>query len=69
VLADLPGVKSEDVNVELSDQTVTISGTRVPYEEGQAQQLERPFGAFSRSSCSCPASTRRASPPSTRMES
>jgi HSP20 family protein len=48
VLVDLPGVRSEDVNVELSDQRLTISGTRVPYEQRQVQQLERPFGAFSR---------------------
>ena len=48
VLVDLPGVKSEDVNIELTGQMLTISGTRVPYETGRVQQLERPFGAFSR---------------------
>jgi HSP20 family protein len=48
VLVDLPGVKSEDVSIELADQMLTISGTRVPYETGWVQQLERPFGAFSR---------------------
>jgi HSP20 family protein len=48
VLVDLPGVKSEDVNVELNNQTLTISGIRVPFETGQVQQLERPFGAFAR---------------------
>ena len=48
VLVDLPGVKSEDVNIELTDQMLTISGTRVPYETVRVQQLERRFGAFSR---------------------
>jgi HSP20 family protein len=49
VLADLPGVKKEDVSVELSDQTLTISGTRVPEQRGEAQTLERPYGSFVRS--------------------
>ncbi len=48
VLLDLPGVKSEDVRIELSDQVLTISGTKVPYESGTAQLLERPYGSFSR---------------------
>lgn len=48
VLVDLPGVKSEDVGIELSDQVLTISGSRVPYEEGEAKQVERPWGAFTR---------------------
>jgi HSP20 family protein len=48
VLVDLPGVKSEDVNIELTDQMLTISGTRVPFETGRVQQLERAFGSFSR---------------------
>ncbi len=49
ILADLPGVKKEDVSIELSDQTLTISGTRVPEETGKAQTLERPYGSFVRS--------------------
>lgn len=48
VLVDLPGVESEDVNVELTDQLLTISGVRVPFESGDAKQLERPYGAFMR---------------------
>jgi HSP20 family protein len=48
VLVDLPGVKSEDVAVELIDQVLTISGSRAPMETGEAQRLERPSGSFVR---------------------
>lgn len=48
VLVDLPGVKSEDVVVELIDQVLTISGSRAPVETGEALRLERPSGSFVR---------------------
>ncbi|HEV3478553.1 MAG TPA: Hsp20/alpha crystallin family protein [Gaiellaceae bacterium] len=48
VLLDLPGVKEEDVIVELKNDVLTISGTRVPVETGEAQRVERPFGSFVR---------------------
>lgn len=48
VLVDLPGVKQEDVAIELEDQILTISGTRVPVEVGEAQHVERPYGSFMR---------------------
>ncbi len=48
VLVDLPGVKQEDVSIELEDELLTISGTRVPVEVGDAQHLERPYGSFTR---------------------
>jgi HSP20 family protein len=48
VMVDLPGVRSDDVQIELTDQTLAISGTRVPVETGEAQRVERPYGAFSR---------------------
>jgi HSP20 family protein len=48
VLVDLPGVKSEDVVVELIDQALTISGSRAPFETGEALRLERPSGSFVR---------------------
>ncbi|MGZ4463571.1 MAG: Hsp20/alpha crystallin family protein, partial [Gaiellaceae bacterium] len=48
VLLDLPGVKSEDVVVELSDQVLTISGSRAPVETGEARRSERPHGSFVR---------------------
>jgi HSP20 family protein len=47
-IVDLPGVKSEDVTIEVNDQVLTLSGARVPMETGDAQLLERSFGAFSR---------------------
>src|SRR5579871_5904967 len=47
-LVDLPGVKPDDVTIEVNDQVLTLSGTRVPVEIGEAQLLERPFGSFSR---------------------
>jgi HSP20 family protein len=49
LLFDLPGVKPEDVSIEVHDQKLTVAGTRVPsVEPGTAQQLERPFGSFTR---------------------
>lgn len=48
VMLDLPGVKSEDVSVEVTDQVLSISGSRVPVETGDAQLVERPFGSFVR---------------------
>jgi HSP20 family protein len=48
VLVDLPGVKSEDVSIEVNDQVLTISGARVPIETGESQLVERPYGSFVR---------------------
>jgi HSP20 family protein len=48
VMLDLPGVKAEDVSIEVSDRELTISGSRVPVETGEAQLVERPFGSFVR---------------------
>src|SRR5919199_575995 len=48
VLVDLPGVKSEDVTIEVTDDVLSISGSRVPVETGDAQLVERPFGSFVR---------------------
>ena len=31
VMIDVPGVKSEDVSIEVSDQVLTISSSRVPW--------------------------------------
>jgi HSP20 family protein len=49
VMADLPGVKSADVTIEVNEQVLTISGSRAPMETGEAQTLERPYGSFVRS--------------------
>jgi HSP20 family protein len=48
VQVDLPGVKREDVTIELENQVLSISGTRVPVEVGEAQRVERPYGSFVR---------------------
>jgi HSP20 family protein len=48
VRVDLPGVKSEDVNVELNDNVLSIVGSRVPADTGSALIAERPYGSFAR---------------------
>ena len=50
--ADLPGLSDEDVNVQLEDNVLTISGERKAEQETQQEgyyRLERAFGAFARS--------------------
>jgi len=50
--ADLPGLADEDVNVQLEDNELTISGERTSEHEQQQEgyyRLERAFGSFSRS--------------------
>jgi HSP20 family protein len=50
--ADLPGVSDEDVNIQLQDNVLTISGERKTEHETQHEgyyRLERAFGGFSRS--------------------
>jgi HSP20 family protein len=50
--ADLPGLSDDDVNVELEDSTLTISGERKAEHEEHEQgfyRLERAYGTFSRS--------------------
>ena len=48
VLVDLPGVKSDEVTIEVSDHVLSISGSRARTEIGEAQLSERPFGSFVR---------------------
>jgi len=48
VKVDLPGVKPEDVNVEVNDNVLSLSGARVTEETGAAQLVERPYGSFAR---------------------
>jgi HSP20 family protein len=48
VLLDLPGVKPDEVTIEINDQVLTIAGARPATEQGAAQLSERPSGAFVR---------------------
>jgi HSP20 family protein len=48
VKVDLPGVKADDVNIEVNEGVLSISGTRVAEETGHAQLVERPYGSFVR---------------------
>lgn len=50
--ADLPGVSEEDVNIELEDNVLTISGERRSKHEESKEgyfRVERSFGSFRRS--------------------
>lgn len=49
--ADLPGLTREDVNIEIKDRVLTISGERSTESERQGEgfhRVERSFGRFSR---------------------
>jgi HSP20 family protein len=50
--ADLPGLAEGDVNIELDDTVLTVSGERKPAHESHKEgyyRVERAWGAFSRS--------------------
>jgi HSP20 family protein len=50
--ADLPGMSEEDVNIEVEDRVLTVSGERKTEHETTKEgyhRVERAFGAFSRS--------------------
>lgn len=52
IKADLPGVKKEDVRIELGDGLLTLSGQRHEEKEEKGEnrlRVERFFGSFSRS--------------------
>ena len=52
VRADLPGMSTDDVNIEVKDGTLTVSGERKAEHESEREgyyRVERAFGAFSRS--------------------
>src|SRR5216117_1139261 len=50
--ADLPGLSKDDVNIEVNDDVLTVSGERKSENEEKADgyyRVERAFGRFSRS--------------------
>jgi HSP20 family protein len=50
--ADLPGMSEDDINIELEDSTLTVSGERKAEHESKEEgyyRVERAFGSFSRS--------------------
>ena len=50
--ADLPGLSEEDVNIEIKDGVLTVSGERKAEHEEKSEgfyRVERAFGSFSRS--------------------
>src|SRR3954453_16980216 len=50
--ADLPGLSEENVNIEVEDRVLTISGERQAEHEASKEgyhRVERAFGSFSRS--------------------
>ncbi len=51
VKAELPGIKKEDVDVSLTDNTITISGEKKKEEKVEKKnyyRLERSYGSFTR---------------------
>ena len=50
--ADLPGLSEDDVNIELEDNVLTVSGERKAEHEDKREgfyRMERAYGSFSRS--------------------
>jgi len=52
IKAELPGIKKEDIDVKLTDNTITISGEKKKEEKVEKKNyywMERSYGSFSRS--------------------
>lgn len=49
VSMDIPGMKKEDLKINLSDRTLTVSGERNQENKGQGHYYERSYGRFARS--------------------
>src|SRR5262245_50891754 len=48
--AELPGVRREDISVEVEDRRLELSGRRPPVEDGRGfVRMERSYGPFRRS--------------------
>lgn len=48
VAIDLPGMRQEEIAIELQDRVLTISGERRPLDADRLSRCERPSGAFRR---------------------
>jgi len=47
--AELPGVRREDIELEVQDSVLELAGTRQPLEEGRSfMRMERSYGPFRR---------------------
>jgi HSP20 family protein len=49
LLVDLPGVRREDIELTVADESVTVAGQRSSSEGGSGIRQERPVGRFRRS--------------------
>jgi len=52
IKAELPGIKKEDIEVKLTDSTITISGEKKKEEKVEKKnyyRMERSYGSFTRS--------------------
>lgn len=49
ISVDLPGMKKEDIKVDMKDDLLTLSGERVRETKGEGRVTERTYGKFFRS--------------------
>lgn len=52
IIGEFPGLEASDINIELRDNTITLSGEKrssTESTEGARRHVERSFGSFSRS--------------------
>jgi len=49
LLADIAGVQQDDLDVQVTGDTLTIKGERKPQQDRQYVRVERPYGVFLRS--------------------
>ncbi len=49
LFVDLPGLKREDIDVEIHEDSLTLQGVRDRPDDGSRIRLERPMGRFRRS--------------------
>jgi HSP20 family protein len=49
ITIDLPGIKKEDIQINVNDRTLSVSGERSRETKGQGHYFERSYGRFARS--------------------